>query len=77
MGFTVCIKLFGHRVPDKNDTDAGIFSGHQNVLFSKSLDIPQLFCGQRKTFMWAEEVRRTGRLISPALPFKKAKKFFK
>lgn len=51
MGFTVCIMLFRHSVPNKNDSDAGIFSGHQ-VLFSESPDIPQLFffCGQKKTF---------------------------
>lgn len=50
MGFTACIKLFGHRVPNKNDTDVGTFSGHQEVLFSKSPDVPQLFF-----FLWTEE----------------------
>lgn len=56
MGFTVHIKLFGHRVPNKNDTDVGIFSGHQEVLFSKSPDVLQGFfvdrgrrsCGRRE-----------------------------
>lgn len=56
MGFTVYVKLFGHSVPNENDTDVGIFSGHQEVLFSKSPDISQLFfmdkgrcsCGWRK-----------------------------
>lgn len=77
MGFTAYVKLFGHSVPNKNDTDVGIFSGHQEVLFSKSPDISQLFFhGQRKMFMWVEEENRTGRLISLLLTFKKAKKFF-
>lgn len=56
MGFTVYVKLFGHSVPNENDTDVGIFSGRQEVLFSKSPDISQLFfmdkgrcsCGWRK-----------------------------
>lgn len=79
MGFTVCIMLFRHSVPNKNDSDVGIFSGHQ-VLFSESTDIPQLFfffVDRRRRSMWAEGGRRTGRLISPTLPFKKAKKLFK
>lgn len=77
MGFTAHVKLSGHRVPNKNDTDVGIFSGHQEVLFSKSPDISQLFFpGQRKMFMWVEEENRTGRLISLLLTFKKVKKFF-
>lgn len=48
-GFTMCIKLFGHRVPNKNDADVGIFSGHQEVLFSKSPDVLQGF------FLWTED----------------------
>lgn len=76
-GFTAHVKLFGHSVPNKNGTDLGIFSGHQEVLFSKSPDISQLFFyGQRKMFMWVEEKNRTGRLIPLPLTFKKAKKFF-
>lgn len=53
-GFTVHVKLFGHSVPNKNDTDVEIFSGHQTVLFSKSPDVSQLF------FMDKEDVHVGG-----------------
>lgn len=49
MGFTGHVKLFGHSVPNKNNTDVGIFRGHQEVLHSKSPDISQLF------FSWTKE----------------------
>lgn len=69
MGFMVHIKLFGHRVPNKNDTDVGIFSGHQEVLFSKSPDILPLFImGRgRHSRRWWEGQEQEG-FSSPLCP---------
>lgn len=80
MGFTGRIKLFGHRVPNKNDTDAGVFDGHQEDLFSRS---PGLSLWVFSLFscvcvcVWTEEDvhvgrgRRIGKLVSPLCPLRR------
>lgn len=79
MGFTGRIKLFGHRVPSKNDTDAGVFHGHQEDLFSRSPGL-SLWVFFLYFFVWTEEdvhVGKNSKAHLPPLPFKKAKKLFK